>query len=63
MTSSLPEMCNPSVFDSKEVFRQKVLNIDQELIVKSVLNSPSHTNSEPRTKADSVYWDSELLCP
>lgn len=53
--SSLPEMCDPYVFNSKEVGRQKALNIDQDLIFKSVFNSPFKTNGKTRTKAYRYY--------
>lgn len=51
MMSLLPEMCNPSVLNSKEVGKRQALNIDQELIFKSAFNSPFTMNSKTRTKA------------
>lgn len=51
MRSPLPEMCNPSVLNSKEVGKRQALNIDQELIFKSAFNSPFNTNGKSRTKA------------
>ena len=47
----LPEMCNPSVLNSKEAGRRKALKIVQELIFKSVFNSPFNMNSKTGTKA------------
>lgn len=47
----LPGVCNPSILNSKEVGREKVLNIDQELIFKSVFNSPFNRNNMTSTKA------------
>lgn len=63
MVSSRPEMCNPSAFSSKEVYRQKVLNTEMKLIFKSLLNSPFPMNSEPRTKLTTVTRILSLYVP
>lgn len=60
MMPPLPEMCNPSVLNSKEVGRRKALNIDQEWIFKSVFSSSFNMKSKTRTKVY-PYWDSKVF--
>lgn len=51
----LPAMYNPYVLNSKEAGGRKALNIDQELIFKSVFNSSFNMNSKTRAKTSHYY--------